>query len=244
MKPPRAITFDLDNTLLDGTDFSNTLAQTCAAVAARCVGLTPEALLLANDRAWRAYWPTVEKDWTLGTLSGAEVTEEAWRRTLTTCDYHDESLVRLAVEAHSHHSRLAYKPYDDACQLLRFLKNRMGLGLITNGAADTQQEKLDAIGMGAVFEASAISGELGIAKPDREIFRFALDQLGVAAEDAWHVGDSPATDINGARSAGVTAIWLNRSGTERQQTDPEPDLEIRSLAEIAPLLGDSAGQSS
>lgn len=236
MKHPRAIVFDLDNTLLDGRDFSKSLVQTCEALAAQHVGLTAENLLLANGDVWRAYWPEVEHDWTLGFLSGARVTEEAWRRALRACGCHDDAVVGVALEIHSRCARLTYRQFADARQLIASLKHRTRLALVTNGAADTQREKLQAMGMHADFEATAISGELGIAKPDPAIFHFALDQLGIAAADAWHVGDSLATDIAGAKSAGVTAIWLNRGNAVRQPTDPEPDLEISSLAELQLLL--------
>lgn len=236
MKPPRAIAFDLDNTLLDGSEFTKAIARTCEAVAAHRAGLVAEDLFVANGQVWRGYWPGVERDWTVGVRSGAQVTEEGWRRTLRTVGCHDEAIVRLALEAHSHYARLTFRPFDDARQLIGSLKHRVRLALITNGAADSQREKLSAIGMQSDFEATAISGELGIAKPDAATFRNVLDQLGIAAEDAWHVGDNPITDVAGAKNAGVTAIWLNRNGVERQPTDPKPDLEITSLTELLPLL--------
>ncbi|MEL6345076.1 MAG: HAD-IA family hydrolase, partial [Myxococcota bacterium] len=50
-----------------------------------------------------------------------------------------------------------------------------------------------------------ISGELEIEKPDPRIFRFACDQLGVAPEQAIHMGDSVRSDVEGARRAGCLA---------------------------------------
>jgi FMN phosphatase YigB (HAD superfamily) len=67
----------------------------------------------------------------------------------------------------------------------------------------------------------------------------ALDMLGVAPAEAWHIGDTLATDIAGARGA---AVWLNRTGRERGEHEPEPDLEVRSLLDLGELLG-SLGDS-
>lgn len=86
------------------------------------------------------------------------------------------------------------------------------------------------------FSAVAISGELGVAKPDPEIFRYALDRLGISPENAWHVGDSLRLDVAGAKAAQLTAVWLNRNGLERQAADPEPDFEISSLTELFEIL--------
>lgn len=238
MLPPRAIVFDLDNTLLDGAGLPAALARTCETVAARHVDLDAHDLLLANGEVWRAYWPEVEKAWTLGALSGAAVTEEAWRRTLRACACHDEALVRFARAAHLRYTRLAYRTFDDVDPVVQFLGTRVPLALITNGAADTQREKLHAVALDAAFETIAISGELGSAKPAVAIFHFVLDQLGVAAEDAWYVGDSLVTDIAGAKAAGLVAGWLDRRRIQRQPTDPLPDFEITTLTELVPLLGD------
>ena len=59
------------------------------------------------------------------------------------------------------------------------------------------------------------SGAVGAAKPDRAIFAHALATLGVEASEALHVGDSRVADYDGARGAGIEALFLDRSGTVR-----------------------------
>ena len=88
----------------------------------------------------------------------------------------------------------------------------------------------------AAFGAVVISGEVGRAKPDASVFTLALDELGGARENVWHVGDSLRTDVAGAQAAGLTAVRLTRRGVHRTDPDPKPDYEIRSLAELAALL--------
>ncbi|HSO36703.1 MAG TPA: HAD family hydrolase [Labilithrix sp.] len=53
------------------------------------------------------------------------------------------------------------------------------------------------------FDLVVDSGKLGIEKPDPRIFRVALDRFGVAPERALHLGDVFATDVLGARAAGI-----------------------------------------
>lgn len=51
-------------------------------------------------------------------------------------------------------------------------------------------------------------------KPRRELFELALNQSGLSAEQVVHIGDSLSSDIQGASSVGIRAIWINRNGKE------------------------------
>ena len=67
-------------------------------------------------------------------------------------------------------------------------------------------------GMGVDVECVIDSGAVGVSKPDPRIFQIALDALGVAATDAWYVGDMPAIDVVGARAAGLWPIVMDPFG--------------------------------
>lgn len=232
MDLPEAVMFDLDGTLLDGRGHGTAVERACREVAAQQPGLTAERLAVANQHVWEEYWPGVEHEWTVGGLAGAAVSEEAWRRSLRSCGYGDERLVGVAVEAYARYEKETYRLFEDARHVLARLKDRVPLALVSNGAADTQREKVHVLGIEACFEAVALSGELGVAKPDEAIFQFALDELDVQANRTWHVGDSLETDVAGARAAGVAAVWLNRRSVVRQPGDPEPDEEIPALTNL------------
>ncbi len=75
-----------------------------------------------------------------------------------------------------------------------------------------------------------------MCKPDRAIFNLALERVGATAQEAMHVGGSLSSDVAGALGAGLTAVWLNRSGESRDKIQPEPHYEINSLAELPGLL--------
>ncbi|MEX2246377.1 MAG: HAD family hydrolase [Dehalococcoidia bacterium] len=236
MKALQAVFFDLDQTLLDGSGSREAIRRTCTNIAASRSALSAAQLLEANTEVWQRYWPEVENKWTLGALDGRAMSLEAWRRTLRACGCDDESLALHARDMHWRNGREALRLFDDARELLTLLRDRVVCALITNGASDTQREALRALGIEDYFGAVVISGELGAAKPDASVFRVALDKLGVEPEAVWHVGDSLMTDVAGATAANLTAVWLNRGGVPRRECDPRPDYEIRSLAELAPLL--------
>jgi HAD superfamily hydrolase (TIGR01549 family) len=233
MKPFQALSFDLDETLLDGSRLQESIVRTCGMIAASHPELDAARLVEANAEIWPDYWRTIEEKWTLGALDGASVSFGAWRLTLRACGCNDESIARLASETHLQLGREAHRLFDDVRELFTSAKRaRIPLVLITNGASDTQRDKLRVLGMQHWFDVVVISGEVGVAKPDASIFGLALDKLPVERKNVWHVGDSVTTDVAGARAAGLTAIWLNRSGRIRREGDPEPDLEIRSLSNL------------
>jgi putative hydrolase of the HAD superfamily len=106
-----------------------------------------------------------------------------------------------------------YTLYDDVLPCLAALRGRgLLLGLITNNVASHQRDKITAVGLGDTFDTVVISGEVGVAKPNRAIFEHACATLSVPAHEAMHVGDNLRTDARGARDAGLRAVWLDRRG--------------------------------
>jgi len=103
------------------------------------------------------------------------------------------------------------------------------LGLITNGSVRMQSRKLECLALRPMFDAVLISDAEGVHKPDPEIFRRALERLGVEAAHACFVGNHPEDDMAGARAAGLKAVW------RRDPYLPPPieaDAVIERLAEL------------
>ena len=231
--PARVIFLDLDGTLLDDSTHQEVLVRTCEEVAATEPGLDGTQLAEANKRVWESFWPQVGNDFMLGAIDGVSVSLEAWRRTLQACGCRDESVAQYAARALGRLGRETYRLFDDALELLTAAKKaHVPLALITNGASDTQRDKIRALCIEGWFDSIVISGEVGVAKPDPRIFELALDRLAAKKEATWHVGDSLASDVAGAKAAGLTSIWLNRTGIIRTESDAEPDIEIRSLSDL------------
>ena len=132
--------------------------------------------------------------------------------------------------------RRAWQLFDDALPCLRALR-ALGLRLaaITNAAGAHQRAKLGALGLESTFDAVLISGELGVAKPHRAIFRRACSALGVHPAQTVHVGDRLDIDAEGARDAGLHGVWLDRSGYGALPPDAGISV-IGRLAELPLLL--------
>jgi putative hydrolase of the HAD superfamily len=79
----------------------------------------------------------------------------------------------------------------------------LGLDLVVVSNADADLcDRLECAGVGSLVSAVVTSAEAGAAKPDPAIFRAALEQIGVEAERAIHVGDADI-DEQGAAAAGM-----------------------------------------
>ena len=121
--------------------------------------------------------------------------------------------------------------------LLQNLKEKVTLGIITNGPAQHQWDKVNALGLnewipvGHIF----ISGALGVAKPDKRIFSRAADRLGILPEEICYVGDSFENDIAGAKAARWNAVWYNHRG-HQATGDVEPDEIVTSEEELIACL--------
>lgn len=85
------------------------------------------------------------------------------------------------------------------------------IGIVTNGMADNQLGKLRRTGLADAVDGYAVSGAEGIRKPEVGIFEIAAERCGTSlAQGGWMVGDNPIADIEGARAAGLRAIWIDR----------------------------------
>lgn len=65
-------------------------------------------------------------------------------------------------------------------------------------------------------------------KPRKELFELALKKAGLPAENVLHIGDSISSDIKGAMSVGINAIWVNRSNREV----PQNVTAVRNMLEV------------
>ncbi len=102
-------------------------------------------------------------------------------------------------------------------------------------------ELIHALELARHFDGLTVSARVGFQKPHRGIFEHALEQLRVAPERAWHIGDSYKADVVGARRLGITPVLIDRYGGDparvRQEHD-DPDVTVVSdLYDLLELLG-------
>lgn len=99
--------------------------------------------------------------------------------------------------------------FDGAISLLRYLKAKYRLHIITNGFEQVQHKKMHNAGIHHYFDVILTAEKAGIKKPHPKIFQTALGMAKVKAENAVMIGDSFEADIQGALLQGMQAIHFN-----------------------------------
>ncbi|WP_249044721.1 HAD family hydrolase [Crossiella equi] len=216
--------FDIDETLVD--------YETSARL-----GL---AAVLGHDNGWPAWERATECQ--LARLIAGEIDYDTMRRERSRSFFADLGELISDTEAIAREERRvaamrrSWRLYDDAGPCLEWLRG-MGLRMaaITNASGALQRVKLADCGLAEYFEEVVIAGELGVAKPDEVIFHTTCAALGIAPEQAVHVGDRLDLDAVGARDAGMYGVWLDRTGAGRADLPPRVSV-ISSLDELPELL--------
>lgn len=95
-------------------------------------------------------------------------------------------------------------------ELLTQLQGRYKLGIITNGFTALQQIRLERTGLADMFDLLVISEEVGVAKPDKAIFDYALTQMdNIEPSQVLMVGDTLSSDVLGGINASIDTCWYN-----------------------------------
>jgi putative hydrolase of the HAD superfamily len=145
------------------------------------------------------------------------------------------SLADLEAEAARH---WAYPPsalHDDVLPCLERLRaDGYRLGIIANQPSQVRSA-LERDGLVPFFEVWGVSEDLGLQKPDPELFLHALRTAGVEPSRAVMVGDRLDYDIRPAQQAGMRTVWVLRGEapddpTEAQLT--EAGASVRDLTEL------------
>jgi putative hydrolase of the HAD superfamily len=86
-----------------------------------------------------------------------------------------------------------------------------------------------------LFDVVVVSGAVNKRKPSPEIFKQALNALGVFANETVFVGDTLDADIAGPKEVGMKTVYIKRR-EEKQIENVVPDETINSLTELPLIL--------
>jgi len=120
---------------------------------------------------------------------------------------------------------------------LNMLRNRYRLALISNlDHAPTAYKILDKFGIRNLFEKILISIEVGVRKPNPDIFLEAFIYLKIKPNEAIFVGDNFEADVIGSKNVGMDAIWVNKGNEKNRHEITSPDYEVTKFTEITNIL--------
>lgn len=178
-----------------------------------------------NERLWEFY----RED---------KITKEDLNRTrfvlpLEYYGIHDTDLADHLSEDYVYWSPRIVRLVPGTMELLDYLKPNYHLHLITNGFQEVQHTKLSGSGLEPYFETLTVSEEVGVKKPNPEIFLFALRKAHAIVEESLMIGDEMAVDIDGARAIGMDTVFLN---LKNEKVEGKSTFEVHDLLKIKELL--------
>lgn len=124
--------------------------------------------------------------------------------------------------------------FADVRPVLEALRRDYSLVALTNGNADVERA-----GLGDLFAVSVSAADVGAAKPDPAMFARACRSLGLRAGDLLHVGDDPVRDVHGARAFGARTVWVNRFGIDWPEGVPRAHHELETLTDLEAIVADA-----
>ena len=224
--------FDADDTLFD---FEKTKQTALEALFEEAGFPRSEALTAAYERINRQLWREFEQ----GKVDQATLKVARFSRFCEATGLAADP-EWLSVR-YVHHLSQGTDLLPGAEALVRTLHGQVRLALITNGLQAVQRPRFAKSLICEHFEVIVVSEEVGVAKPNPEIFRIAWEQMGCPDRSGiLMVGDSLASDMQGGNNFGIATCWYNPN-RHPLPAEPKVDHNLRSLADLPELvLGISA----
>jgi 2-haloacid dehalogenase len=217
----RACVFDAYGTLFD---FASAAAGCAEVLGDKAAAVTA----LWRDKQLQYTW--------LRGLQGRHA--DFWQVTGDALDF---TLETLAIADANVRDRLMslYRALDcfpEVPQVLRRLKEAgFVTAILSNGSPAMLADAVAGAKLGSLLDHVLSVEEVGVFKPHARVYQLAVDRLGLPAS-AIAFQSSNAWDAHAASAFGMRVVWCNRYGQRRERLPGAPDREIRSLAELPPLL--------
>lgn len=163
---------------------------------------------------------------------------------LQALDLYSEDKVKLLVYLYRSH-RPTIRMYEDVLPTVEHLRSwGLRLGIVTDGMASVQRNKIAALGLDSIFDAIVCSDELGrdCWKPSAIPYKVILELLHVSPSEAIYVGDDPTKDFIGPNSMEMLTIQVKRQEPQDDRPDAPSELfrarfVVEGLGDILPIVG-------
>jgi putative hydrolase of the HAD superfamily len=225
------IFFDLDHTIWDfDKNAEETLQELYQIYKLRDLGLLSAEEFIQrytenNHSLWAQYH--------LGLISKELLRAERFRKTFIELGVEPEKFPHQFEEDYVKISPTKTNLFEGAEKVLAYLQKKYTLHIISNGFRETTLTKMDLSGLNPYFHNVIISEEVGVNKPDKAVFQYALDKAGANLEECIMIGDSLEADIYGAMNFGMKAIFFNPLNKEKPA---DVSMQISHLEELINLF--------
>lgn len=208
----RHLFFDLDHTLWDfDKNAQETLNELYEQYRLCDLGLSScEDFITTYTANNHALWA----EYHLGRISKETLREQRFRKTFLELGVHPDHIPHQFEDDYVRLTPYRTHLFSGAEQVLSYLQQKYTLHIISNGFKESTLVKMEVSGLNPYFRNVIISEDVGVNKPDKAIFEYALDKAGATVAESIMIGDSIEADIRGAQGYGMQAIYFNPEGKE------------------------------
>ena len=214
----KAISFDLDNTIID---FMNMKRKASDAAAVQMLNHNVKINNIKN-KLFKYYL----KEGIEGNLT--------FTKFLKQHHQYSDKVLAAALNAYTITKYREMKPYKGTKETLKKLKNlKLKLAIITDAPRLKAYQRLEAMKLTIFFDAIICLEDTKSTKETALPFKKALKILKLKPEEVLHVGDNIQRDINGARKLGIKSCLAKYDQTIKGKG--KPDFKINKITEIVKI---------
>jgi putative hydrolase of the HAD superfamily len=201
------IFFDLDHTIWDfDRNAQETLHELYLHYKLEELGLdSAEAFISTYTENNHSLWA----DYHVGKITKETLRAERFSRTFIQLGVHPERIPQQFEDDYVRITPTKTNLFLGSEKVLAYLQKKYSLHIISNGFKESTLTKMEVSGLNPYFSNVIISEDVGINKPDKAIFEYALDKAKALKHESIMIGDSIEADIRGAQGFGMKAIYFN-----------------------------------
>ena len=179
-----------------------------------------------NLRLWHIYGE--------GKITKEELNKRRYSYPLEVVGIHDQELADTFCREALGRIPTKNKLIKGAIELLEYLRPRYNLYILSNGFKELQSRKMRTAGIDKYFDALILSEDIGVNKPNRELYEYALQKTSSKVEESIMIGDMFETDIVGAENIGMKQIYFNPK--KKDNISFTPTYMVTDLLQIKEIL--------
>ena len=225
------IFFDLDNTLWDfNKNSKKTLLELIVKFKLKDQGvIDPESFIESYQTHNEYLWDLYRHD----KITKEKLTSERFLLTLKDYNINDQKLANEFGNAYVRESPIKKELFPFTIKTLNYLKNQYSLHIITNGFEEVQHIKLENCDLVKYFTHIITSEKVGVKKPNRKIFEYALKKANTSPKESIMIGDDLKVDIIGAQNLKIKSIYFN---PKKNKIREKNITQISCLSELIKIL--------
>lgn len=225
--------FDLDRTLWDYEANSSSAFEDIIKLL-KLHDKIPDVEIF--KKKYDSYNEVLWEQYRKGIIKKSFLSRERFYKTLGDFDIHDPSLAETFGEKYLEIVPRKSFLVPHCMEILNYLKNKgYELHIITNGFQELQALKMTSSHIRPLFDTIITSDEVGIQKPHKEIFKYALSATQAKKSGSIMIGDDFEADVKGAANFGIDQVYYDIKGKE-ERLPFQPTFIIKDIGELRKIL--------